>query len=70
MKKQAKPEYRKKDAVNVDLSEEHFKHLRKAYLEGQLRVDSKVLAEKMMAFEKGLLERIAREEEKNGKPKE
>ena len=54
MSKKVTPEYREKEAVDVDLSEKHFKHLRKAYLEGQLTVDSKALAEKIISFEQCL----------------
>ncbi|MDD7805054.1 MAG: hypothetical protein PUP46_05740 [Endozoicomonas sp. (ex Botrylloides leachii)] len=52
MEEQAKPDYRKTDIVDFDLSEKHFKHLRKAYLEGQLKVDNKALAEKIIEFER------------------
>ena len=67
MKKQAKPEYRTKDAVAVDMTEERFKHLREAYLEGQLSVDSRTLAEKIMDFERALSARIKNLRRKSGK---
>ena len=51
MKEQAKPEYREKDTVAVDMTEVRFKRLREAYLAGRLVVDSKRLAEKLLKFE-------------------
>lgn len=65
MKKRAKSKYRKKDTVDIDLSEQHFKHLRNAYLEGQLTVNSKRLAEKMIDFEKKLFDATSSTKEKN-----
>ncbi|MDP0562526.1 MAG: hypothetical protein QS721_09480 [Candidatus Endonucleobacter sp. (ex Gigantidas childressi)] len=51
MKEQDKVEYQETDAMMVDLTEVRFKRLRESYLDGQIKVDSKKLAEKLLAFE-------------------
>ena len=54
MKDAMKKQYLEKEAVAVDLTEDHFKRLRAAYLEGRIIVNSQSVAEKLLNFERPL----------------
>lgn len=54
-------EYQPRDTVVVEALDERYRLLREAYLEGRLSVDSRRLAENIMAFERRLASAIQAE---------
>ena len=54
MKDPKQQNYREKEAVAVDLTEDRFRRLRAAYLEGRITVNSQSVAEKLLNFERSL----------------